>query len=231
MALGTDNCYPLIPGGVAVAAGDFMNIATNNAADGVYTLNGQTVPITDIIDVGNPNGNFDPAIDIDADGIKAREVESEDPNFGASRSIILQPSLSASLLAEGYTFVIEYFMAEGTVGNFDLIEFSEDFEFDVSSASARHDSVKAYTEQNGNEFAPDTAPTLDAVNKLAGTITGTGVSLSLNGAPTFHSAGTTDLSHFDLVRFETPANLTARLRSFAFYDLVDDADLPTLSAL
>lgn len=218
-----------------LASGDFTNIATNNAADGVYTLNGSPATIGDIIDLDHPDGAFDPVQDIDTDGIKARDTGGGG-GMGQGRSLIMQASLSTALLASGYTAVLEVFPDDLSAGFFAISEFSDDWSFDVSSASVDGFTVKQYTESSGSDdwsldHPERDLPTADAINKVALTITPTYVSASLNGGPAFRVTGTTDFGNFDLVRIDTPINLGARLRSFAFYEVVDDADLPTLSAL
>jgi hypothetical protein len=91
-----------------IASGDFTNIATNNAADGVYTINGSAVAITDIIDLNLPGWvAFDPVQDIDAGGIK--------PRSGSGRIFPLTTTVLADVVPDGFTMVYDFYVGANTI--------------------------------------------------------------------------------------------------------------------
>jgi hypothetical protein len=216
-----------------IASGDFTNIATNNAADGVYTINGSAVAIGDIIDLDHPENNFDPALDLDAGGIKCRDIGS-----GAfiSRQFAINSPLLNTLLAEGFTLVMEFY-ADATV-ICAVSAHDNDFNFDGGADATNDPDGFAHRTQvndknNNNQRDFVNYPAFNQVNKLAVTMTPTRTAGSLNGSPVLvpdADAGAIDATANNMtLQFAGVAN--ERLRSFVFYEAVDDTDLPTLSAL
>lgn len=210
----------------AVASGDFTNIATNNAADGIYTLNGEACAIGDIIDLDHPDTFFDPVLDIDMDGIKARDAGGGNWN---GRSLEINTPLLTTLLTGGFTIVLEAFVAADGVIGASLHDSAFNFER-VGAMDAADVNLNGDNESRSWEIEALNLPVPDAVNKLAVTFLAGSISASLNGGTV---AGVTDtiLADVDNIVLQLNGSENLRLRSFAFYEVVDDTDLPTLSAL
>lgn len=210
----------------SMASGDFTSIATNNAADGVYTLNGSPCAITDIIDMANPNTDFDPVVDIDAGGIKARSGE-----FGYSgRGLEMKDPLLASLLT-GFTLLLEgYYAAAAPDGQLQVTPHDADYNINTYAAA-----LLANTDLyaiDGSEYynTTDYLVTPSSINKIAFTLTPDRMAVSINGGAV-HAIEAGCLDGVSNINIGTGGGPDSRLRSFAFYDVFDDADLPSLSAL
>lgn len=226
----------------ALASGNFTNIATNNAADGVYTLNGSAATIGDIIDLDNENAVFNPATNVDAGGIKA--IDNGNGTAGGIQFEI-QPSLCAALIASGFTLVIEYYAGSYDTEAFNYPDVSmnvhdADFLLVVganASDTATPPARTGLTADEGNEFLAwsDNPTWTDGtalqINRASMSFTDTYCSMSINGDDAHRLTATTLESAMDGIAFFIGPNLDTRLRSFAFYEVVDDADLPALSAL
>lgn len=214
--------------GVSVASGDFTNIATANAADGVYTLNGNTVSIEDLIEGTSPT-SFDPA-DVDEGGLFCPEA---DPGNYSARYLQLKDPLKSQLLASGFTVVWEFYAAE-FVG-LTLSLNGGGLTAEVSSTNQGPlDLTYVYDPPNGDYYAESSEvyPALGQVNKVAASFTETGLAISVNGSGPLATAGGTGLDPaFTDIQMMFNGKADERLRSFAFYEPVDDADLPALSSL
>jgi hypothetical protein len=212
-------------GASMVASGDFTNIATNNAADGVYTLNGATVAITDIIDTENDYGAFDPVVDIDAGGIKSHS--------GGFTAIYMKDPLLSSLIATGFTLVVELFYGADMSVNCNA---HDDDQGPNLSYVETQGQVRLLVGGPGPGYQTlavnDEVPPEDEICKVAMTFVDSGISYSLNGLP-IHTLAVDPLrsgwTHIGITMGSGGA--ANRIRSFAYYEPVADADLPTLSAL
>lgn len=210
-----------------VASGDFTNIATNNAADGVYTLNGSPCAITDIIDLSNPNNAFDPVRDIDSGGIKAY-----DDGVGIhGRQLELKDPLKATVLADGMTIVLECLTGSAAPeGGVSIVPHDDDFNLNTFAECNLADTDLFALDEN-EYFSTSYKMLPNQINKVAFTLSDGRMAVSLNGGAVHaiesgcFSIGITNVS------MSTAADLTSRLRSFVIYEVVDDADLPGLSAL
>lgn len=212
----------------SIASGDFTNIATNNAADGVYTLNGVPCAIGDIIDVSHPDGYFDPLVDIDGEGLKARDLGGESYN-----GLILEmkePLLST--LLDGFTVVLDCLTGPAAPDGGATMSM-HDVPFNVNPvADARLNETVLYALDESDYYNNTDYLILPSqINKIAFTLTEDRMAVSINGM-TAHAVesgclggGVTNVS------IQTRAGPANRLRSFAFYEVVDDGDLPTLSTL
>jgi hypothetical protein len=219
-----------------VASGNLTNIATNNAADGVYTLNGETVAITDIVDATNGETNFDPVVDLDADGIKLR-----DDGGGAflTRQLAMTPALAATLLTTGFTIVAELYA--GTTISFSVSAHDDAFTMDAGGTTTHSAAIPdvqsevKYTSVTDKDFnGPTDAtkfPAFSQISKFALTVAADRVSASINGSELVTQVGPGLDAAMAQVVLSLSGDGDARLRSFTFYDVVADADLPTLSAL
>lgn len=221
-----------------VASGMFTNIATNNAADGVYTFMGDAVALGDVIDLESLWASFDPDTDIDAGGFRCGFIE------GLGPQPIVMP-LTAALMAsmvDGFTIVIEVFTANPmdmrvTTQTLDNQENGEakfilDSGTNLSAATIQYHGDGATTDNTAFDEIPE-----GQVAKVAATFTGNSISFSIagnaveatSGFPAVHAA--TELIRMDFSTYDEMAYATLRLRSFDIYAAVDDADLPSLSAL
>lgn len=214
-----------------IASGDFTNIATNNAADGVYTIGGVPCAIGDIIDLDHDEVNFDPILDIDAGGIKCRDMGG-----GAfqTRQIPINTPLLTTLLADGFSLLMD-FLADDTV-SLGVSVHDNAFNMDAGGTSTNDPlgptTRTSVTDKDFNQI-DDTVhyPVLSQLNKFAMTVAADRVSASVNGAAAVTVAGPgLDALMANLV-MSFAGSEGGRLRSFAFYEVVDDADLPSLSAL
>jgi hypothetical protein len=88
------------------------------------------------------------------------------------------------------------------------------------------------SDKNFNEVLDDTIyPPLGQSSRLAIVVASDHVSASLNGSPAITVAGPgLDPSMAEII-LNLSGSADERMRSFAFYDVVADADLPALSAL
>lgn len=215
-----------------IAGGDFTNISTGNAADGVYTIGGEAVTLGEIIDLGHAETNFDPVLDIDAGGIKLRQTG---PSTFVSRQFAINDPLLSELLTDGFTTLMEFYFDEGgSVGVGVSIHDDPTWNFDAGG-SAQWDnggivSQITVTDKNFNPAQDDdNFPLEGQENKLAITVTNDRVSGSINGSSPITVAGPgLDPAMASIVFTLTGAG-DARMRSFAFYEPADDVDLPALS--
>jgi hypothetical protein len=213
-----------------LASGDFTNIATNNAADGVYTLNGNPVAIGDIIDLAHPNTVFDSVADIDAGGIGPHETTPD--NFVDTLLVLKEPLLS-QLIDNGFTLVVETFIPTTELSTgFTFNAYDDDFD-PAAYAVCNTQYIECWSYDNESDlYVDDDLPTQNAVNKFAVTFTDARQAMSLNGGVVYSHEASGLGALTDLLDLAVPAaHPDTRLRSFAFYEPVDDADLPTLSIL
>lgn len=210
-----------------IASGDFT--ATADIAGGVYTLNGAPCAFGDIFDLASPDANYDPAFNIDSGGIKTG-------GFGAHPAYLpIKDPLLASMLADGFTVVLEFYYES----NIDVQMQLHDPDFDlVPNTQVLYNlgNVQSSSSvQNVNyDGLSGRGPSPGEINKLVSTIADDRVSLSLNGGAVVTVSGTgldpaLSAAYFQLNDLNTAAD--QRLRSFAFYEVVADADLPALSDL
>lgn len=213
-----------------VGSGDFTNIATNNAVDGVYTLNGTPCAIGDIIDLAHPDGAFDPLTDIDAGGMKRRDLGG---GSFADAIIQLKDPLLSQLIDEGFTVVLEGFLPVGVAFNTVTLGLTDDDGAPAPFAAVNEFAIECWSyDEVSDLYIEDDLPTLGAANKFAVTMTAGKQSMSLNGGDVHTHAAPGVGPLLDQVYMAIPGgNADIRLRSFAFYEVVDDADLPALSAL
>jgi hypothetical protein len=216
----------------AMAGGDFTNIATNDATDGVYTLNGVPCAIGDIIDVAHSDGNFDPLIDVDSGGIKPKDAGG---GSVTDTFLYLTEPLLTQILG-GYTAVFEV-MFEGDAQGAALEATAYDVpDYNITSGLIAQFKIGAPdrirlvdTANNFTDFSDEFLTS--GIHKIAFTATTEKMVASVDGRPIVlvEEPGLDPLctGYFFAIKDE----LSARLRSFAFYGVVDDADLPTLSAL
>lgn len=212
-----------------IASGNFTNIATNNAADGVYTLNGVPCVIGDIIDLDHAETTFNAVTDIDAGGIKC-------PDGGGgsfiTRQLAMNTPLLTSLLADGFTLLLEFYVEEKVGAS--LSVHDDAFNFEAAAISQYTVGFKntKVQDKDYNEVTDSVHyPALLQENKLAITVAADRVSASVNGAVIVTRAGSGLDASMQSVVISFSAGADERLRSFAFYEVVDDADLPALSAL
>lgn len=210
-----------------LASGNFTNIATNNAADGVYTINGQMVAITDIIDLNNPYSTFNPETDIDAGGIKPRDPGG---GFFLENSIEIKEPLLSSLLANGFTILLECYTDTSTIS---VDCHDPDFNVETSASLSTSTGSGIYAQDGTFTQSGADLPTEESINKFSATITDTHMAYSLNGAATVAiTAGQALGGAIDQIQLQVSSiSGNGRLRAFTFYEVVDDTDLPTLSAL
>jgi hypothetical protein len=213
--------------GLAMASGDFTNIATNNAADGVYVLNGEPVEITDIIDLAHPENIFALETNVDGDGITGA---------GTPIAFNITSALTTAMLASGFTIVLEYYFTGGEMQIYCSAHDEPDYDFNSSALSEYSEAFPANTrsfvsDKNGAKTYSVDAPVPAQVNKSAFTFTGTHISGSVNGGAVFTKLESALDPLMNTIQIGMGEGATCRLRAFAFYEPVDDADLPTLSAL
>jgi hypothetical protein len=209
-----------------VASGDFTNIATNNAVDGIYTLNGEAAALGDIIDLDNDETAFDPVADIDAGGIKAKA------DNGAARSLAINEPLLSDLLANGFTMTMEMFSGQGVSMELDLFDPSDFDPFGFFAYGSEAGDISLYS-WDGFGLDDNSPIPQGQIFKFAITATAERMAYSLNGGAAQPLARSGITAGMNTIKMAMNANLdrSGRLRSFAFYEPVDDADLPTLSAL
>jgi hypothetical protein len=210
-------------GNSMIASGNFTNIATNNAADGAYTLNGVPCAITDIIDMGSEDTNLDLIADLDADGIFCPD------GVLSTRSIAIKSPLLDTLLADGFSMIIEYQATASAAVQ--TVVHDPDFNLYTSMRALSDDEFTQLTDKTNNHIQTfPQAPLIGQINKTAFTCIDNSMSASTNGATavTLSGDGALDIL-MSAVFLAFEADVDSRLRSFAFYEVVDDADLPTLS--
>lgn len=211
-----------------IASGDFTNIATNNAADGIYTIDGVPCAIGDIIDAAHAETTFNPILDIDADGIKC-------PASGESfitRQLAIKAPLLTQLLADGFTLLFEFY-TDANVGA-SVSVHDDGFNFEAAALAqytAGPTDTRVQDKDYNDEVDSGHYPTLGQVNKLACTFAADRVSASINGATPVTIAGSGLDPTMQSVVISFSGKINERLRSFAFYEVVDDTDLPALSEI
>jgi hypothetical protein len=221
-----------------IASGMFTNISSANAADGIYTLNGNPAALGDIIDLSFPDGNFDPGLDLDSNGIMPRPTGG-----GGSRetTLYLKAPLVASIL-DGYTAVFSANFASTDQGGFTATVLHAAC-FDYPNYTTQPEVVSQWKENDvppgvvkmfsaiGNETDFGGEISSSGIHKIAITATAEKIVASVDGGPTFSVAEPGIDQVCNGFYFNIGGDLASRLRSFEFYEPVDDADLPALSAL
>jgi hypothetical protein len=220
--------------GAAVASGDFTNIATANAADGVYTLNGASAELGDIVDLASPDTNLDPLVDIDADGIKPKDLgggNSQGIGFALGNPLLTQA------LASGFTALFD-FSGNGEGATVSVAVSDGDgnnlAEASMGTTGMGMSYLSANTGEDELQWSanPGWGEAQDnQINRVALSFSDAHISASINGGPArrLDAPGIEPL--YTKIVFGTGSMLSMRLRSFAFYEPVDDADLPGLSSL
>lgn len=217
----------------ALATGNFTDSGEANAVGGVYTLNGASCLITDIVDTSHPDNQFNPATDIDAGGIKA-------PGGGTdSRQIAIKQPLLGTLLASGFTVLLEIFSNDTEIQFFSWMYDTPDFNTLASGTTIYSESTPSsnYGEArvaNSNRTRNASAkPVKNQINRMAVTLASDRAAFSINGGSVIKRAGTCLDAGMNtvLLGFSGITPNTTRLRAFTFYQVVADGDLPTLSAL
>lgn len=209
--------------GGMIAGGDFTQTGEADMAGGTYTLNGEPCEITDIIDTAHAGGNFDPITDIDAGGVK--------PN----KTFYIKEPLLSTMLENGFSMVLEVSWTTEVVSV-----------YSASYDAGENDSIECYWGDPGagdrltlyalgvdtdTWTTPADLPIDDQVNKLALTYAADHMAASVNGAAIrrIEAPGIDATMAMFYFTFAAPGGTNARLRSFAIYETVDDADLPSLS--
>jgi hypothetical protein len=221
-----------------LASGNFTDIGSANAADGIYTLNGSPAALEDIIDVNFPDGNFDPLQDMDANGIMPRPTGG-----GGSRetNLYLKDPL-ASTIVGGYTAVFEANFASTDQGGFTTTVLHAAC-FDYPNYNVQPEVKSQWQEGaippgsvnmfsalgNETDFGGEIASA--GIHKIAITATADKMVASVDGGAIFSVAEAGIDPACTGFYFNIGGDLAARLRSFAFYAPVTDAELPALSAL
>jgi hypothetical protein len=216
----------------ATASGDFTSIATNNVVDGVFTLNGVICTLEDIVDLSDPDATFDPDLDIDEGGIAPRDVGG---GSFSGRSLSIKDPLLSQILANGCTTVFETFvddtntnkvgMAGGDPPDYLLAP-------EASLSTTPPDATLRFGSADQNTLNTFPYSIGGGIQKVAITLLPDGgMSGSVNGSEVHTSAADFFAPTVVKLYFTLGAAPAGRLRSFVFYDVVDDADLPTLSAL
>jgi hypothetical protein len=216
-----------------IASGDFTNIATNNAADGVYTLNGSSCTIGDIIDMESSYTSFDPVIDIDSDGIKPRDNGS---GGTSGRTLAVTPELFALLVPGGFTVILDFTPQTDLGVSIALLSVDEN---EWAEQGIRFvdgpgpvDHVVLSDPSGGESATIEPANMLEGqLNRCAISVTDSYVSASINGSDVVVLGFGGITVNTATIFFSVGGALDARLSSFAFDQLAADADLPTLSAL
>lgn len=209
-----------------VASGDFTNIASANAADGVYTLNGVSCTLTDIINLSGPDsGLFNPATDIDAGGVFCPS--------GTTRIFNIGNPLLSETLAGGYSITLDFGFSTGiTVGTFmhpDNYAFQPEIDAIYTSAESKQLALANVSGASSSDIINTPEP---GTNRLAATMAADYMSVSINGSPITRLEGAALDPLLTAIAFSMSSDENdGRLIGFAFYEVVADADLPTLSAL
>ena len=218
-----------------LAGGSFVEIGTSDLAGGSYTLYGVPCALEDIIDLSDPDANFNPELDLDAGGVKPRDVGGG--NY-SGRSLSINEPLLSDIIANGCTAVFEIYADPATTNTIGLYggdppTYSSSAEATLRSIfpAETDDAVLRFSAHSG---ALDQFPIPDlggGLQKVALTITASGMSGSVNGGAIKTSANVFLDASLTKLYFAVGSAPDGRLRSFAFYEPVEDADLPTLSAL
>lgn len=210
-----------------MASGDFTNIGSANAADGVYTLNGNPATVGDIFNLSHPDTNFDPEADIDAGGLKPHE---------AGETAAYLNSALVSQIVGGYTAVFAVlFVDDGSVLNAQAFD-NPDYNVHPGCKAQWFldgpvDTVETWSGDNNSHDVFNDKIGGAGEHKIAVTVAGELISISVDGGAVFSSAFSGVNPITDGFFFNIGGDVATRLRSFAFYEPVDDADLPTLSEL
>lgn len=210
----------------AVASGDFTAVGEADAAGGVYTLNGAPCALGDIVDLAHAGSTLNPETMIDANGIRT------------SVNFYLKDPLRSTVLTNGCTLVMTADWVDAPIAisaaQFDNAEDQsiQAYWGNGGGADSLYVLSYDYVDQTWND--PADLPIDDQVNKLAVTFAADHVSVSVNGEAVrrFEEVGI----HAAMVDFyfafvNLDGDGAGRFKSFVFYEPVDDADLPTLSAL
>lgn len=225
-----------------IGGGDFTVTSEINVVNGAYTLNGQMVALSDLVDCSNPGSWFDPVNDIDAGGIKMFVDDGQGGLLG--RQIYFTNDLIAACIG-GYTIVME--VLAGT-DDCMLDVYSQNVDGSIySEAGIQWDYIRAefrqylYAIPDGSSFLDETnPPTSDLPTgspsttvKVAITFASDHMAISVAGsAPRNVPSPGVDPS-MTMFLFSTNSqhgDTSGRLRNFSIYEPVDDADLSTLSA-
>lgn len=208
-----------------IASGDFTNIATNNAADGIYTLNGVPCAIGDILAAADGDAsNFDPVLDIDVGGIKSRFLGGV--SYSARIMVIVDPLLTT--LLNGYTVLFEIYCGTADDGSIQITPNNSGFSIDTY-AQASLDQTKLFA-IDATEYLGIHELTPSSINRIAFTMTDARMAVSVNGG-TVHAIESGCLTGAELLQIFAGTGPNGRLRSFAFYEVIADGGLSDLSAL
>jgi hypothetical protein len=212
-----------------IAGMDFTDLGVIDAVNGEYYVNGAPSTIGDIIDLNQ----FDPVDKIDAGGIRPLEGEN------AVIVPIAEP-LNTTLLTGGYTVVMEclfetnayvetrVLVAEGGPEPRPYALFSADWD----NATDDYIEVWSYNENAIYEF--NGIGPASGVQKVAATMTPARQAVCVSGGTVYshEHPGMGVLSGF--VQIRGGGQLTGapnfRIKKLTFYEPVDDADLPGLTA-
>jgi hypothetical protein len=212
----------------AIASGNFMNIVTNNAADGIYKINGSTVAITDIIDLALPGWvAFDPVQDIDAGGIK--------PRNGSGRIFPLTQAVVQEVVPTGFTIVYDFYAGADTIvdittANDDQSEYG--YQYARYRTQDGQDIIGLADILNG-ALAENISPAgivPNADNKIAFVMTPDRIAASLNGGATVSLAAAGISANTTVIALGLGGDADARLHGFDLFEVVSNEDLSTLSA-
>ena len=206
-----------------LGSGDFTNIATNNAADGVYNLNGSPCAIGDIIDLTSPYTSFNPATQIDAGGIKTNGTIGDH-----DITLALKDPLNSTIIAGGATFVFEFSWALEAYETMEL-QACEDGG-PLSYAGGGPSGSSQYGSPISGTSFDDTITWPAGINKMAITMTATKIVSSVNGGAIKSAVGTVINGSINGIVMAFSASASGRFRSFIVYEPVSDAELPGLSA-
>lgn len=211
-----------------IASGDFTEIATNNAADGIYTVNGEAVAIGDIIDLDHIEANFDPVQDIDAGGIKSRD--NGDGTFG-TRQIPINNPLLTTLLTNGFTLLCEFDVEEDLTLSISCHDDMGNFDIGGTTLNGGPGTQRTIaTDKDWNQPTDhDQFPIIGQVNKFAVTVAADHVSACINGGAVITTpSGGLDPSLASIV-FGFGASANSRFRSFTFFEPVDSTSMQVLT--
>jgi hypothetical protein len=108
-----------------------------------------------------------------------------------------------------------------------------DFNVETSASLSTSTGSGIYAQDGTFTQSGADLPTEESINKFSATITDTHMAYSLNGAATVAiTAGQALGGAIDQIQLQVSSiSGNGRLRAFTFYEVVDDTDLPTLSAL
>jgi hypothetical protein len=215
--------------GASLAGGVFHGLADSNLAADRYTIGNEVVSIGDVISLADP-ALFDPALDIDAGGVKPR-----DSGFVDGRRLELVDPIRTTMLTNGWTIVLE-------------VQFETGANFETGACDATNTAASQVWAENltyldpvgtvslqGWDYADYLSeaggPQPNQLNKLAATVTSSYMSLSLNGGAVKRIEVTGLDATATRVYFGVSGELDARLRRFTIYEPQADAELPALSSV